>query len=205
MSLSKQVRETGNPVRLFFREHLPRTRPILRDCKVNRLKGLETMPLSAESRRPTTINTALYYRLNYYFATRPFAGLNAWTKAHFYYPDEHSAWHDIPSELQEFFTSLTFFKRSVQPAGKQLDDKQECLFLGYCFTLPRFEVYPHSLVSPYERLRGCSEATVADFLALADNHEIDALCRLSRGLYSRVAVHAKKAPRPMRSSCEART
>jgi hypothetical protein len=55
MSLSKQVRETGSPVRLFFREHLPRTHPILGDCNVNRLKGLETMPLSAESHHPTTM------------------------------------------------------------------------------------------------------------------------------------------------------
>lgn len=194
MSLSKQVRDTESPVRLFFREHLPRTRPVVRDCNANQLKGLETISPSIGSRRPTTVNTALHYRLNYYFATPPFAELNAWTKALLYYPDERSAWYDVPSELQGFFRSLTFFLRSAEPAGRRLDDEQERLLLRYCFALALFEAHPHSPDSPLERLRGSSRATtVADFLDLAEDHEIDDLCRLSRGLYSQLGVPASES------------
>lgn len=184
MSLSKQVRDTESPVRLFFREYLPRTRPIVRDCNANQLKGLETISSSVESRRPTTVNTALHYRLNYYFATPSFKDLNAWTKALLFYPDERSAWYKIPAELQEFFRSLTFFLRNVEPEGKWLVEEQERLLLKYCFVLALFEAYPRSSDSPLEVLRSYKRATVVDFLSLAEEYEIDDLYRLSRSFYS---------------------
>lgn len=185
MSLSKQVRDTESPVRQFLREHLPHSCPIVRGCNADQLAGLGTTAPVAESRRPTTVNTALHYRLIYYFASPPFEELNAWTKALAFYPDEHSAWCDIPTELQEFFRNFTFLLRRTGPVGKRLDDEQERLLLRYCFVLALFEAYPRSSDSPLKRLRSSERATVEDLLSLAeDDREIADLCQLSRSFYS---------------------
>ena len=79
MSLTSHLDKTQGPVRKFFSEQFPNTRPVTREC--GRVLRAAVTIRPAASLPYSTLGIAIDYRLRYYFAVTPFEDLVAWRGA----------------------------------------------------------------------------------------------------------------------------
>ena len=92
MSLTSHLDDLQSPVRKFFSDLFPNTRPVTRECGAA-LSNAET--IRPTSRVPySTLGTALDYRVRYYFSVTPSKDLVAWQGAALPSDEPLGEWED---------------------------------------------------------------------------------------------------------------
>ena len=92
MSLTSRLDDSQSPVRKFFSEQFPNTRPVTRECG-RALSDVETIQPTTPFPY-TTMGTALDYRLRYYFSVTPYDDLAAWQGATLVTDSALGQWED---------------------------------------------------------------------------------------------------------------
>lgn len=204
MSLTSELEKRDSPVTHFFESHFD-IATVRGDWKT-RVASTETIRPDPTRRIPSTVGTALDYRLRYYFGATPIDELIAGKAMEklvravglpesgdpssdgsvgaFGRPPESGV--DAAELVGAFSTSLEGLVNEVRPSGRQLEQADDERLCRHCYVLALYEEFfraGFTVRSPLYTLG--AGASVSELLALPDAVWVEDLCRLSTTFYER--------------------